>query len=82
MYFSELGPRSGPLLRKHVRGRVIDVRSSGRDRIGTALPCGWDDEGAQFWKLVIHGDRLPGRFVVIDREFRPEERCGRAPRCR
>jgi hypothetical protein len=72
MYFSELGPRSGLLLRKHVRGRVIDVRSSGRDRIGTALPCGWDGEGAQFWKLVIHGDMLPGRFVVIDREFRPE----------
>ena len=73
MYFSDVGPQSGLFLRRHARGRVIDVMSSNRDRIGTAQPCGWDEEGAQFWKLVISGDILPGRFVVIDREFRPEE---------
>ena len=74
MYFSDAGPKSGPFLRQDVKGKVIGVMGSPYRgaAVGRALPCGWDHRGAQFWKLVIHGDMLPGRFVVIDREFRPE----------
>jgi hypothetical protein len=73
MYFSEIGPRSGPLLRREVNGRIIGVMGS-RVRgasVRTARPCGWDKEAAQLWKLTVHGAELPGRWVVVDREFRP-----------
>jgi hypothetical protein len=73
MYFSDVGPQSGPLLRRDVNGRIIGVMGSQvrGTPVGTARPCGWDKEAAQLWKLKVHGAELPGRWIVIDREFRP-----------
>lgn len=39
--------------------------------IGMALGAGRTDDGLKLWKLIIDGAELPGRFVIIDREFRP-----------
>jgi hypothetical protein len=82
MYFSDDGPRSGPFLRRDVKGRIVGVMES-KVRgavIGTARPCGWDKEAAQLWKLTVHGAEVPGRWVVVDREFRPAQEQGHAPR--
>jgi hypothetical protein len=37
--------------------------------IGMALRVGRDDTGCALWALTIDGEDLPGRWVVIDREF-------------
>jgi hypothetical protein len=73
MFFSEVGPQFGPFLRRNVNGKVISVIGSPAPgtSIGRARPCGWDAEGAQLWKLTVHGEELPGRWIVLDREFRP-----------
>jgi hypothetical protein len=73
MYFSQAGPRFGPFLRQDVEGRVIDVTGSPvrGTSIGTAQPCGWAAEAAQLWKLTVRGAELPGRWVLINRAFRP-----------
>jgi hypothetical protein len=73
MYFSDVGPQSGPFRRRDVKGKIIGVMSSPvrGATVGTARPCGWDKEAAQLWKLTVHGAELPGLFVVVDRQFRP-----------
>jgi hypothetical protein len=73
MYFSDVGPRSGPFLRRDVKGRIVWVMESPVRGavIGTARPCGWDKEAAQLWKLTVRGADLPGRWIVVNREFRP-----------
>ena len=39
--------------------------------IGTAYEAGWDPAGLAVWRLTVDGDDLPGRWVIVDREFRP-----------
>ena len=41
--------------------------------IGMALCVGRDDVGRALWTLSIDGEDLPGRWVVVDREFQPAE---------
>jgi hypothetical protein len=41
--------------------------------IGTAYEAGWTEDGLPVWRLAIEGDDLPGRWVIVDREFRPVE---------
>ena len=81
MYFSVVGPHFGPFLRRDVKGREVGVVESlaPGGAIGTARPCGWDVEGAQLWKLTVNGAELPGRWIVINREFRPEQSSSPGP---
>jgi hypothetical protein len=40
--------------------------------IGQALRVGRDDStGCALWELVVHDEVAPGRWIVVDREFRP-----------
>jgi hypothetical protein len=39
--------------------------------IGQASGIGWDADGSALWSLTIHGARVPGRWVIIDRRFVP-----------
>jgi hypothetical protein len=39
--------------------------------IGTALAAGRDAAGRALWTLNVHDAELPGRWLVVDREFRP-----------
>ena len=39
--------------------------------IGRALCTGRDATGIAVWRLVVHNATVPGRWIVVDREFRP-----------
>jgi hypothetical protein len=41
--------------------------------IGMALRVGRDDAGRALWAPTVDGEDLPGRWVVVDREFQPAE---------
>ena len=49
----------------------IDVLESleGAKAIGTATQSGSSDDGNVTWSLTVHGTAVPGRFVIVDREF-------------
>jgi hypothetical protein len=37
--------------------------------IGQATGSGYDADGAALWRLIVHGVKIPGRWVIIDRRF-------------
>jgi hypothetical protein len=70
-YFANAGPRSGPVLYGMVPG-AIGVHQAGEMMpVSTALAAGWDAAGRALWTLKVHDVDLPGRWVVVDREFVP-----------
>jgi hypothetical protein len=40
---------------------------------GTAFEAGWTEDGLATWRLTVHGAEVPGRWINVDREFRPVE---------
>ena len=40
--------------------------------VGEAHCVTWDERGLAVWELRIGGHEIPGYFVIVDREFRPE----------
>jgi hypothetical protein len=70
-YCAGIGPTRGLLLYNEAL-LAIGVRktASTRKAIGVAYCVGEDDLGAALWRLTIGRDRLPGRWIVIDGEFR------------
>jgi hypothetical protein len=42
--------------------------------IGMANCTGWDPAGLAVWRLTVEGADVPGRWVIVDREFRSVER--------
>ena len=71
-YFTNVGPVRGPL-RYGATPDAIGVLAS-LDQpmpLGMALCIGVDAAGCALWTLTIDGDDLPGRWIVIDREFHP-----------
>ena len=47
---------------------VLEARGEGMP-IGIAYPAGRTGDGLELWRLVVAGAEVPGRFVVIDRQF-------------
>jgi len=41
--------------------------------IGEAHCLTWDQNGLAVWTLRIGKQEIPGRWVIVDREFRPEQ---------
>jgi hypothetical protein len=39
--------------------------------IGDATCRPWDENGAAVWTIRIGKEEMPGRWVMVDREFRP-----------
>ena len=71
-YYTAVGPRSGPLRYPDSPAAIGVLESLGNPvPIGFAMAVGWDGDGVAFWKLTIRGFALPGRWVVVDREFQP-----------
>jgi hypothetical protein len=71
-YFTNVGPNRGPVLKGTVPG-AIDVLEA-LDQpvpIGMALCTGRDATGIAVWRLVVHDAAVAGRWIVVDREFRP-----------
>jgi hypothetical protein len=38
--------------------------------IGLAACIGWDSAGLAVWWLTVHDAEVPGRWIIVDREFR------------
>jgi hypothetical protein len=71
----------GPRFRRDSREAigVLQARDN-HTPIGMALGTGWDERGVQLWRLIVQGAEVPGRWVVVDREFHPAPESGRGPR--
>jgi hypothetical protein len=75
-YRTTSGPERGPFKGRESQGAAIGVidENSGRPGpVGVALPADQDGDGVRLWKLVLDGVVLTGRWVIIDRRFRPVE---------
>ena len=70
-YYTNVGPVQGPALDRRVPP-TIDVLKAPDDNkpIGTALCVGVGDQEIAIWGLIVEGVEVPGRWVLIDREFR------------
>jgi hypothetical protein len=71
-YYSSAGPALGLLMFAAVR-TPIGILEAPKDAVpvGTAICVGSDAAGMAVWHLTIRGAELPGRWIVVDREFRP-----------
>ena len=71
-YYANVGPVRGAVFHGATPD-VVDVFEApdGRGPIGKALFAGTALGGGVLWRLVVHGSELPGRWAIVDREFRP-----------
>jgi hypothetical protein len=78
-YRTNTGPERGPILWHALAfaiGVIEDPPPPGKSAgfpSGIAFPEEADAQGHQLWMLVVRGERLPGRFVCVDRCFIPAE---------
>jgi hypothetical protein len=71
-YFTNAGPKSGPILRGDGYGPIDVLKGSGGGpRIGMARPVGSTRWGIVIWEIALRGAALPGRWIVLGREFVP-----------
>jgi hypothetical protein len=74
MYFANVGPVKGPVLHQSVPSAIGVLEAPDNHMpIGKAMCRTWDEQGLAVWTLTVHGKELPGRFIIIDREFRPAQ---------
>jgi hypothetical protein len=70
LYLTNAGPKSGPILwRDHYEAIDVLVAPDDYTRIGTALPVGRTEGGIAIWDIFVRGEAVPGRWIVIGREF-------------
>jgi hypothetical protein len=73
-YFTNVGPDRGPLLSDAVPGAIGVIEALDQPMpVGMALCVGRDDAGRVLWTLFVHDADVPGRWVVVDREFHPAQ---------
>ena len=71
-YYTNCGPVSGPALYRQLPGAIGVLEAPDNNvSVGLALGLGPDDGGIAVWELSVHGAAVPGRFIIINREFRP-----------
>src|SRR5262249_40548653 len=71
-YYASVGPARGPLMWRDAIGAVgVQVEPGNVMPCGMALGKGPDSNGVQTWELFVNGQDLPGRWIVVDREFHP-----------
>jgi hypothetical protein len=71
-YFTNVGPKSGPLLYRKALGLIgVHEARGSPETIGFALCTGQDAERRAVFRLTLGMERadLPGRWVVVAREF-------------
>jgi hypothetical protein len=73
-FFTNVGPRSGPILWRD-DCTAVDVLRNPDDLapIGTARPAGRTESGITIWEIIIGHAELPGRWIVLGREFLPRK---------
>jgi hypothetical protein len=71
-YYTNAGPDRGPVLKGTVPGAIDVLEAPDKPTpVGMALCTGRDATGVAVWRLVVHDEMVPGRWIVVDREFRP-----------
>jgi hypothetical protein len=71
-FFTNVGPRSGPILWRDDCAAIDDLKNPDDFApIGTARPAGRTESGIATWKFAIGHMALPGRWIVLGREFMP-----------
>ena len=71
-YFASFGPQSGALLYSAALGAIAVLEFHNEtEPIGVATCVGVNVKGHAVWTLHVHGDDMPGRWIVVDREFVP-----------
>ena len=70
--FTSFGPQSGVLLYNAALGAIAVLEfHDGTEPIGVATCVGVNVKGQALWTLHVHEDDVPGRWIVVDREFVP-----------
>jgi hypothetical protein len=73
-YFTNAGPEQGPVRYRKLPSAIGVLEAPDRHMpIGMAFEIGRTADGLAVWRLVIHDADIPGRWVIVDREFRPAE---------
>jgi hypothetical protein len=69
-YLTNAGPKSGPILwRKDCAAIDVLKRPGDGTPIGRAMPAGCTEGGITIWDIIIQGRAIPGRWIVLGREF-------------
>jgi hypothetical protein len=72
LYFTDAGPKSGPIFRGDGCAAIDVARDPDDDTpIGTARPVGCTEAGIVIWDTFIMEVVMPGRWIVLGREFVP-----------
>ena len=72
-YFAHISA-AGPVRYGQVPGSIgILDASDQRMPVGMANCIGWDSAGLAVWRLTVNDADVPGRWIIVDREFRPVE---------
>jgi hypothetical protein len=70
-YFANI-KQTGPLKYRDVPGSIGILESADNAMpIGQADCVTWDESGLAVWRLNIGGQPIEGRWIIVDREFRP-----------
>jgi hypothetical protein len=69
-YITTAGPKSGPIVMRDGYD-IIDVLvpHDCRTPIGTARPVGCTEGGILIWDITVRGKVVPGRWIVLGRQF-------------
>jgi hypothetical protein len=70
-YFTNCDPESGPILDRDFPLAIGVLAEGELMPVGMALGAGGTDDGPAIWRLTVHGADVPGRWIIVDREFRP-----------
>jgi len=73
-YFANIG-KSGPVKYRDLPAGSIGVLEAPDNHmpIGMAFCRTWDMNGLTVWTLTIGAQEIAGRWIIIDRRFRPAE---------
>jgi hypothetical protein len=71
-YFAHIGPAKGSVYHRDRLDAigVHDTPACDRMPIGMALAVGWDEQLRAVYRLIVRKADVPGRFILVDREFR------------
>ena len=72
-YFAHI-TTTGPIKYRQVPDAIGVLETPDNpEPIGNAFCTGWNAAGLAVWRLTVRTIELPGRWVIVDREFRRVE---------
>ena len=73
-FYTNVGPVQGPAFDRGVPPTIEVLRARFDPQpIGMALCVGSGIKGIALWRLIVRDVAVPGRWVLIDRQFRPAD---------